>query len=65
MHAWRRVWIETDCYSVYCYLVKESRSVVSFGAILDSCFELAYLFSSLSFSDRDSVSLRETLFLIS
>lgn len=57
MHAWRRVWIETDCYSVYCYLVEESRSVVSFGAILNSCFELAYLFSSLSFSDRDSVFL--------
>lgn len=48
--AWSRAQVETDCYPVYCYLMKDKRSLVSFGAILDSCFDLAYLFLSLSFS---------------
>lgn len=48
--GWRRVMIETDCYPIYAYLANGHRTLVSFGAILDSCLELCPLFSSLSFS---------------
>lgn len=49
-HGWSDIILETDCLPVYRYLVAESRSLISFGAILDSCLSFHDFFSSLSFS---------------
>lgn len=47
---WRNVIIETDCLSVHRLLCRGSSSLVSYGAVLDSCFALIPSFHSLSFS---------------
>lgn len=38
-HAWRWVIFETDCLPVYRYLVSHCSSLVSFGAVLDTCLD--------------------------
>lgn len=48
--GWRRVIIETDCLPVHRYLSHHSSPLVSFGAILDFCFEAKASFDSLSFA---------------
>lgn len=50
LHGWSKVIIETDCFPVFQYLSSSSSSLVSFGAILDACFNFRSNFSSLSFS---------------
>lgn len=47
---WSCVIFETDCLPIYQYLVKGRSTLVSYGATLDSCFELCLKFSSYSFS---------------
>lgn len=79
-HGWRHVVIETDCYPIYVYLAKGHQSLVSFGALLDSCFKMSSSFSLLlfSFTKRSGNSIahaiatatdyfvaRELLFLLS
>lgn len=47
---WDRVILKTDCLPVHRYLISNSSSLVSFGAILDACFVLRSSFTSLLFS---------------
>lgn len=49
-HGWSVIIVETDCLPVHRYLMAESRSLISFGAMLDSCLSFHALFSFLSFS---------------
>lgn len=49
-HGWRQVIVETDCLPVHRYLNLLSSPLVSFGAILDSCFVYVSRFNSLTFS---------------
>lgn len=48
--GWPQIIIETDCFPMYMYLVDGRRSLISYGATLDSCLDLCYLFQSISFS---------------
>lgn len=50
-HGWKNVVMESDCLQIVSYLSRASRSLASFGAILDSdsCYELYHFFESISF----------------
>lgn len=48
-HGGRNVMMESDCLQVVNCLTRASRSLASFGAILDSCFDLFPLFQNVSF----------------
>lgn len=48
-HKWSRVILETDCLPVYCYLCRQASDLVSYGAVLEACFNLSSCFISLSF----------------
>lgn len=48
--GWDKAIIEIDCLPVFRYLMRQSSSLVSFGAILDACFTLSCHFRSLLFS---------------
>lgn len=48
--GWTRVIIETDCLPVYRALTQRDGGSLSFGAILEGCFDLISFFESISFS---------------
>lgn len=49
-HKWRKVIVETDCLPVHGYLAKQQSGLVSYGAILDACYDLRSHFTCLSFT---------------
>lgn len=49
-HGWWKVLVESDCLQLVSLLASSSRSLASFGAILDTCLEFPIYFETLAFA---------------
>lgn len=48
-HGWRKVIVESDCLQIINCLSSNSRSLASYGAILDACLDLNPCFDCITF----------------
>lgn len=48
-HGWRKIIAESDCLQLISKLSRSSRSLASYGAILDSCYVLKDFFHDVNF----------------
>lgn len=48
--GWRHLVVESDCLQLVTLLASSSRSLASFGAVLDSCLEFVFYFDTLVFT---------------